>query len=317
MKIVILDGYATNPGDLSWDGLAEFGELTVYDRTPAELTLERAAAAEILISNKVYLGAAELAALPDLRYIGIQATGVNVVDLEAARKHGVVVTNVPAYSTNSVAQHAFALLLELTRGVGRHAELVKQGAWTNCPDFAFQETTQIELTDKTFGIIGFGDIGKATAKIAKAFGMQVLVHTRTPDPQAFPEVQFVALDNLLTAADFVSLSCPLTPETEALMNAERLALMKKSAYLINTGRGLLIDEEALAAALRNGALAGAGLDVLSQEPPPADNPLLHAPNCFVTPHLAWATRAARQRLIDTLAANLRAFLAGAPQNQVN
>lgn len=317
MKIVVLDGYATNPGDLSWEGLKEFGELTVYDRTPAELTLDRASDAEILISNKVFIGAAEMAALPALRYIGIQATGVNVVDLEAARKHGVVVTNVPAYSTNSVAQHAFALLLELTRGVGRHAELVKQGAWTNCPDFAFQETPQIELTDKTFGVIGFGDIGKATAKIAKAFGMQVLVHTRTPDPQAFPDVKFVALDNLLTTADFVSLSCPLTPETEALINADRLALMKKSAYLINTGRGLLIDEEALAAALSNGAIAGAGLDVLSQEPPPADNPLLHAPNCFVTPHLAWATRAARQRLIDTLAANLRAFLAGAPQNQVN
>ena len=317
MKIVVLDGYATNPGDLSWEGLKEFGELTVYDRTPAELTLDRASGAEILVSNKVFIGAPEMAALPVLRYIGIQATGVNVVDLEAARKHGVVVTNVPAYSTNSVAQHAFALLLELSRGVGRHAELVKQGAWTNCPDFAFQETPQIELTDKTFGIIGFGDIGKATAKIAKAFGMQVLVHTRTPDPQAFPDVKFAALDNLLTTADFVSLSCPLTPETEALINADRLALMKNSSYLINTGRGLLIDEEALAAALSHGAIAGAGLDVLSQEPPPADNPLLHAPNCFVTPHLAWATRAARQRLIDTLAANLRAFLAGAPQNQVN
>ena len=316
MKIVILDGYATNPGDLSWDGLAEFGELVVYDRTSAERTFERAAGAEVLLSNKVFLGAEAMAALPELRYIGIQATGVNMVDLVAARERGVAVTNVPAYSTDSVAQHVFALLMELTRGVGRHVELVKAGAWTNCPDFAFQVTPQIELAAKIFGIVGFGDIGKATAKIAAAFGMRVLVHTRSPDPKAFPEVDFVALDHLLAEADVVSLSCPLTPETEALINAQRLALMKASAYLINTGRGLLVDEKALAAALRSGIIAGAGLDVLSQEPPPADNPLLDAPNCFVTPHLAWATRAARQRLIDELVANLRAFLHGESRNRV-
>jgi glycerate dehydrogenase len=316
MKIVVLDGYATNPGDLSWEGLKEFGELTVYDRTPAELTLERAAGAEILITNKVFLGNTEIARLPQLRYVGIQATGVNVADLEVARKHGVAVTNVPAYSTNSVAQHAFALLMELTRGVGRHAELVQQGAWTNCPDFAFQETPQIELTEKVFGVIGFGDIGKATAKIAEAFGMRVLVHTRTPDPQTFPGTEFVALNQLLVEADVVSLSCPLTAQTEGFINAERLALMKKSSYLINTGRGLLVDEEALASALSRGVIAGAGLDVLSKEPPPADNPLLQAPNCFITPHLAWATRAARQRLIDELVANLRAFLNGESRNRV-
>ncbi len=280
MKIVVLDGYATNPGDLSWEGFQAFGELTVYDRTPAELILERGADAEVLITNKVFLGAPEMSALPKLRYIGIQATGVNVVDLEAAGKHGITVTNVPAYSTHSVAQHVFALLLELTRGVGRHADLVKQGAWTNCPDFAFQETPQVELADKVFGVIGFGDIGKATAKIAAAFGMRVLVHTRTPDPQTFPEVRFVDLDSLLSAADVVSLSCPLTPATEKLMNAERLALMKTTSYLINTGRGLLVDEEALAAALRQGLIAGAGLDVLSQEPPPAENPLLQARELF-------------------------------------
>lgn len=316
MKIVVLDGYATNPGDLSWDGLTEFGDLTVYDRTPADLILERSAGAEVLITNKAFLGATDLADLPALRYVGIQATGVNVVDLEAARKLGVAVTNVPAYSTDSVAQHVFALLMELTRGVGQHAELVKQGAWTNCPDFAFQETPQLELTNKVFGIVGFGDIGKKTAKIAAAFGMQVLVHTRTPDSRAFPDVNFVELDHLLTEADVVSLSCPLTEETEMLINAERLSLMKKSSFLINTGRGLLIDEEALATALGDGIIAGAGLDVLSQEPPPADNPLLHAPNCFITPHLAWATRAARQRLIDELAANLRAFLGGESRNRV-
>ena len=317
MKIVVLDGYATNPGDLSWDGLAEFGKLTVYDRTPAELTVERAAGAEVLIINKVFIGAAEMAALQDLVYIGIQATGVNVVDLAAARQHGIAVANVPAYSTASVAQHVFALLLELVRGVGRHNERVKQGAWTNCPDFAFQDTPQIELAGKVFGIVGFGDIGRATAKIAAAFGMRVLVHTRTPDPQAFPEINYVGLDQLLTEADVISLSCPLTDETEKLINSERLARMKDSAYLINTGRGLLVDETALADALRHGEIAGAGLDVLSQEPPPSNNPLLDAPNCFITPHLAWATRAARQRLIDELVANLKAFLAGRSRNRVD
>jgi len=317
VKIVVLDGYATNPGDLSWDGLAEFGKLTVYDRTPAELTVERAAGAEVLIINKVFIGAAEMAALQDLVYIGIQATGVNVVDLAAARQHGIAVANVPAYSTASVAQHVFALLLELVRGVGRHNERVKQGAWTNCPDFAFQDTPQIELAGKVFGIVGFGDIGRATAKIAAAFGMRVLVHTRTPDPQAFPEINYVGLDQLLTEADVISLSCPLTDETEKLINSERLARMKDSAYLINTGRGLLVDETALADALRHGEIAGAGLDVLSQEPPPSNNPLLDAPNCFITPHLAWATRAARQRLIDELVANLKAFLAGRSRNRVD
>ena len=316
MKIVVLDGYATNPGDLSWDGLAEFGELVVYDRTPAEMTVEHATGAEALISNKVFLGADEMAALPGLRYIGLQATGVNAVDLHAARHHGIVVSNVPAYSTASVAQHAFALLLELARGVGRHADLVRQGAWTNCPDFAFQDTPQVELTDKTFGVVGYGDIGRDAARIAAAFGMRILVHTRTPDPVTCPDVKFVELDQLLTESDVVSLHCPLTPQTEALISAERLALMKTSAYLINTSRGLLIDEEALAQALRNGDIAGAGLDVLSREPPPADNPLLTAPNCYVTPHLAWATFAARQRLIAEIIENLRAFLAGRPRNQV-
>jgi len=316
VKIVVLDGYATNPGDLSWDGLAECGELVVYDRTPAELTLERAAGATVLISNKAILGAQEIAALPELRYIGLQSTGANVIDLEAARRHGVVVSNVPAYSMSSVAQLAFALLLELARGVGRHAERVRQGAWTNCVDFTFQETPQVELTNKVFGVVGFGDIGRQAARIAAAFGMRVLVHTRTPAPATYPDVSFVELDQLLNESDVVSLHCTLTPETELLMNSERLAMMKASAYLINTSRGLLIDEAALAEALNIGKIAGAGLDVLSQEPPPADNPLLKAPNCYVTPHLAWATLAARQRLITVVVDNLRAFLDGRPQNQV-
>jgi glycerate dehydrogenase len=317
MKIVVLDGYTLNPGDLSWDELAELGDLVVYDRTPAKLVAVRAAGAEVLIINKVELGENEMANMPDLRYVGVQATGINVIDLDAARRRGIVVTNVPAYSTPSVAQHVFALLMELTRRIGRHDALVRQGAWTHCPDFSFWETTQIELTDKVFGIIGYGNIGRAVAGIAKAFGMSVLVHTRTPKPAEATEVRFVSLNELLAAADVVSLHCPLSPQTEQLINAERLALMKNTAYLINTGRGPLVDEKAVAAALLTGKIAGAGLDVLSKEPPTAENPLLKAPNCFITPHLAWATLSARKRLMDAVVANVRAFLDGKPQHQVN
>lgn len=315
MRIVVLDGHALNPGDLSWAGLEALGEVVIHERTPAELTVDRAAGAEALIINKVALGDAELAALPGLRYIGVQATGVNIVDLAAARERGIVVTNVPAYGTASVAQHAFALLLELARGVGRHDRRVRQGAWTHCPDFAFWETPQVELADKVFGIVGFGEIGRAAARIAAAFGMRVLVHTRTPDLAA-EETTFVSLDRLFSEADVVSLHCPLTPQTERLVNQGRLALMKKSAFLINTARGALIDEAALATALHQGDIAGAGLDVLAKEPPPADNPLLGAANCIITPHLAWATEAARLRLMDTVVANLRAFIAGVPQNMI-
>jgi glycerate dehydrogenase len=315
MKIVVLDGHALNPGDLSWDGLAELGELVVYDRTPVESVVERATGADILISNKVVLGAAELAALPGLRYIGVQATGVNIIDLEAAHARGIVVTNVPAYSTPSVAQHVFALILELTRGVGRHAELVRNGAWVKCPDFSFWDTSQVELAGKIIGIIGFGEIGRAVARIATAFDMQVLVHTRTPDG-LLSTVRFVDLEELLAESDIVTLHCPLSPQTERLVNAERLRLMKNSAYLINTGRGPLVDEAALAEALYCGEIAGAGLDVLAKEPPAENNPLLNAPNCFVTPHLAWATHAARQRLMDTVVANVRAYLDGDVLNLV-
>jgi glycerate dehydrogenase len=317
MKIVVLDGYALNPGDLSWDDLAELGELVVHERTPPEQVVERGAGAEVLLSNKVAIGASEMEALPDLRYIGVQATGFNIIDVSAARRQGIVVTNIPTYGTESVAQHVFALLFELVRGVGRHAGRVRQGAWTNCPDFTFQETPQVELADRVLGIVGFGHIGRAVARMAAAFNMRVLVNTRTPQAVPARPVDFVGLDQLFAAADVVSLHCPLTAETDQLVNARRLSLMKPSAYLVNTARGALIDEEALAGALRRGEIAGAGLDVLVREPPAADNPLLGAPNCFITPHLAWATLAARQRLMDTLVANLRAFLAGTPQNQVN
>jgi glycerate dehydrogenase len=316
MKIVVLDGYAANPGDLDWAPLAGLGALTVYERTPAALTVERAAGAQALLTNKVVLGAAELAALPELRYIGVLATGYNVVDTAAAGARGIVVTNVPAYSTPSVAQQVFALLLELARGTGRHAALVRVGRWSAAPDFCFWEGPQMELAGLTIGIVGFGAIGQAVARIALAFGMRVLVVTRSPDPAAWPEVSFVDLDQLFIQADVVSLHCPLSEETRAMVNAVRLAQMKPTAYLINTGRGPLVDEAALAAALHAGQIAGAGLDVLSQEPPPATNPLLAAPNCVITPHLAWATAAARQRLLATAVANLQAFLAGSPQNRV-
>lgn len=316
MKIVVLDGYAANPGDLDWGPLAALGELIVHPRTPAELTVARAAGAEVLLTNKTVLGERELAALPGLRYIGVLATGYNVVDVAAAAARGIAVTNVPAYSTESVAQLVFALLLELTRGAGRHAALVRAGRWSSCPDYAFWEGEQVELAGLTFGIVGFGAIGKAVARIAQAFAMEVLVHTRSPAPAAFPDVTFVDVDELFRRADVVSLHCPLNDATRHLVNAGRLALMKPGAYLLNTGRGPLVDEAALAAALHAGKLAGAGLDVLAQEPPPADNPLLTAPNCVITPHLAWATLAARRRLLGTAVANLAAFLAGQPQNLV-
>ena len=316
MNIVVLDGCAANPGDLDWAPLAALGELTVHDRTPAALTVNRAAGAGALLTNKVVLGPAEIALLPELRYIGVLATGYNVVDTAAARERGIVVTNIPAYSTPSVAQHVFALLLELTRGAGRHAALVRSGRWSAAPDFSFWEGPQVELAGLTIGIVGFGAIGRAVARIARAFDMQVLVQTRSPDPADCPEVNFVGLDELFARADVVSLHCPLSEETKGLVNAVRLARMQPSAYLINTGRGPLVDEAALARALHAGQIAGAGLDVLAQEPPALDNPLLTAPNCVITPHLAWATAAARQRLMATAVANLQAFLGGTPQNRV-
>lgn len=321
MKIVVLDGHALNPGDLSWDGLRVLGDVTVYERTPVEQIVERAAGAWAVLTNKTVLSAATLAALPDLRYIGVLATGYNVVDVEAAARQGIAVTNVPAYGAASVAQLVFALLLEMCSQVGHHARLVREGAWTRSPDFAFWDRPLIELEGLTLGIVGFGDIGRKVAALGRAFGMKILAHTRHPEKyREHPEgtqVEFVGLDELFARADAVSLHCPLTAETEKLVDARRLALMKASARLINTGRGALVDEAALAAALNGGRLAGAGLDVLCQEPPPADNPLLQAQNCFITPHVAWATGAARSRLLAGAVANLREFLTGAPRNVVN
>ncbi len=317
MNIVVLDGHTLNPGDLSWAPLETLGHLEVHPRTPPADVVPRAAGAEIVLTNKTVLDAAALAALPRLRYLGVLATGYNVVDLEAARARGVPVTNVPGYSTPSVAQLTFALLLELTHHVGAHSQGVRAGRWSRSPDFCYWETPLVELAGRTFGIIGFGQVGRAVARLAAAFEMRVLVHTRTPPASTPAEVRLTDLDTLLRESDVVSLHCPLTPETRHLINRERLALLKPGAFLLNTGRGPLVDEAALADALNTGRLAGAGLDVLSIEPPPPDHPLLSARNCVITPHLGWATRAARERLLQQAAENVRAFLAGRPVNVVN
>ncbi len=321
MKIVCLDAHAANPGDLDWSPLQQLGEVSIHDRTPPELVLERVGDAEAVLTNKVPFDRERLQALPQLRYIGVTATGYNIIDIAAAREQGIVVTNVPAYSTASVAQMVFALLLELTQNVGHHHHLVRWGHWSESPDFCFWDRPLVELADKVMGLVGFGQIGRQVARIATAFGMRVHVYTRTPEryreQPEFKAYRFVGLEELLQTSDVVSLHCPLTAETERLLDARRLALLRPDALLINTARGALIDEEALARALKEKKLAGAGLDVLSVEPPPGNNPLLTAPNCFITPHIAWATKAARQRLLDTVVANLKAFIDGRPRNVVD
>jgi len=317
MHIVVLDGHTLNPGDLSWDELQALAPCDIYDRTtPAQLQ-GRAKYADLLITNKTPLRREQIAELPKLKYIGVTATGYNIVDVAAARERGMVVTNVPTYGTRSVAQMTFALLLELTQHVGHHSRRVAEGAWSGSVDWCFWERPLIELEGLTLGLVGFGRIGRAVAELALAFGMKVQVVTRTPPAALLPGVRVSSLDELLRTSDVVSLHCPLTPATEKLVNAERLALMKPAAFLLNTSRGPLIDEVALAEALNGGRLAGAGLDVLSVEPPPVSNPLLAAKNCLVTPHLAWATRAARSRLMQVAVENVRAFLAGRPVNVVN
>jgi glycerate dehydrogenase len=315
-KIVVLDGFTLNPGDLSWDDLKALGSCEIHDRTPSEQTVARAKGAEILLTNKTVLDRASIRSLPEARYIGVLATGYNVVDIAAARERRVVVTNVPDYGTPSVVQLTFALLLELTHQVGLHATGVRQGRWCRNPDFCYWETPLLELAGLTLGLAGYGRIGQAVARVALAFGMKVLVFTPHPPSPVPPGVGFVSLGELLASSDVVSLHCPLTPQTRHLINAARLAQMKPSAILINTGRGLLVDESALASALNSGRLAGAAVDVLSTEPPSPENPLLTARNCIITPHLGWATRAARDRLMRIAVDNLRAFLDGLPQNTV-
>ena len=317
MNITVLDGHTLNPGDLHWDELQSLGPCEIFDRTAPDQILARAANAEIILTNKVILSRETINALPKLRYLGVLATGYNVVDAIAARERGIPVTNIPGYSTRSVAQLTFALLLELTHHTGHHAQTVRDGRWSHSVDFCYWDFPLLELDGLTLGVIGFGQIGREVAKIAQAFGLRILIHSRTKLAQLPAGMSFVSLDELFSRADVVSLHCPLTPDTSHLINAPRLAQMKPSAFLINTSRGPLVDEAALADALNSGRLAGAALDVLSVEPPPATNPLLTAKNCLITPHLGWATRAARERLLQIAVANLRAFLAGHPQNVVN
>ena len=317
MQIVVLDGHTLNPGDLDWADLEALGPTAVYDRTPSTETVSRATNCEIVLTNKTVLSRPIIERLPRLQYIGVLATGYNVVDLDAARERNVPVTNIPDYATTSVVQMVFAHLLNLGLRVADHGRGVAAGRWTQSEDFCYWDGPLVELSGLTMGIVGFGQIGWATATVAQAFGMKVLAYDLIPPAAASDAIQFVGLDDLFRRSDVVSLHCPLTPATDKLVNAQRLALMKPTAYLINTGRGPLVDEPALANALAAGLLAGAGLDVLTTEPPPADNPLLTARNCCITPHIAWATRAARQRLLDVAVGNLRAFLAGTPKNVVN
>ncbi len=313
MNLVVLDGFTLNPGDLTWDPLRALATCEIYDRTPPSEIVPRARHAEIVLTNKAPLTAATLAELPALRYIGVLATGHNVVDSAAARARGIPVTNVPAYGTRAVAQHVFALILELTNHVGRHARSTAAGAWSQSTDWCFWEKPLVELDGLVLGLVGCGRIGRAVADIARAFGLHVIVHSRRP----VNGLENVSLDDLFHRSDIVSLHCPLTPENKGLVDATRLARMKPSALLINTARGPLIVDADLATALASGQLAGAALDVLSTEPPPADHPLITAPNCLLTPHLAWAARAARARLLDLATANLKAWQTGAPQNVVN
>ena len=316
MKIIVLDGYGLNPGDLSWKGMEALGELTVYDRTSPSELLARSEGAEALITNKTLITAEDMVSLPQLKYIGVLATGYNVVDIDAAKARGIVVTNIPAYSTASVAQMVFAHVLNITQRVGHYADENAKGRWTNSVDFCYWDTNLVELDGKKMGIVGFGNIGQATARIALAFGMEVCVYTSKPQFALPSGVKKMELDELFAECDVVSLHCPLTPNTKEMVNAERLKLMKSNAILINTGRGPLINEQDLADALNKGQISAAGLDVLSIEPSVKENPLLGAKNCFITPHIAWATKEARTRLMDIAVNNLKSYQEGNIINNV-
>ena len=332
MQIVVLDGYTLNPGDLSWAELEELGRVTVYDRTPAEQIRERIEEADIVLTNKTPLSRETLSGLPRLQYIGVLATGYNVVDVKAASEMGIAVTNVPTYGTDSVGQFVFALLLELCHRVGLHSDSVRSGGWAASPDFCYTLSPQMALAGKTMGIVGYGRIGQQVGRLAQAFGMRVLVTGRevisaggtvsassgvSAGGSEAGLAEKVSLAQLLAESDVISLHCPLTPETERLMNRERIALMKRGAYLINTARGGLLQERDVADALNEGRLGGAALDVLSVEPPGEDTPLLQAKNCIITPHIAWATYEARRKLMQIAAGNAAAFLQGKPTNMVN
>lgn len=318
MKIVILDGQTLNPGDLSWEPLEKLADgLTIYPRTPPSEIIERARGAELILTNKTPLSAETIGALPSLRYIGVLATGYNIVDTDAAARRGIPVTNVPTYGTRAVAELVFAHILNFTRAVSLHAESVRRQDWAASEDFCYWNTPQKELYGSTLGIIGLGKIGLATARLGVAFGMRVLAYKPSPPAEVPPGIEMKSMEEVFRQSDYLSLHCPLTEETHHLINTGRLDLMKPEALLINTGRGQLVDEEALATALAHGRIAGAALDVLSQEPPPADHPLTREPRCMITPHLAWAARSARERLLNIAVENLQGFLEGNPTNLVN
>ena len=317
MKIVVLDGYALNPGDLSWDCLNSFGSVTVYDRTPENLIVERIGDAEIVLLNKTPINEATLTACPNIQLICVLATGYNVVDCNAAKKRNIPVCNVPAYGTAAVAQFTFALLLELCHRVGLHSDCVHSGDWCSSKDFCYWRTPQMELAGKTIGIIGFGRIGRAVGVIAKAFGMQVLAYNRSRCAEGEAIGTYADLDTLLRESDIISLHCPLTPQTENMINAQTIAKMKDGAILLNTARGPLVNELDLVNALKSGKLRGAAADVISKEPMDPSNPLLGAPNCIITPHMAWAPVESRQRIMDCTVKSLQAFLSGNPVNTVN
>ena len=312
-----LDGYTTNPGDLSWENFRQYGEYIVYDRTKPEEVVERAKDADILFINKCVITAEMLRQMPKLKYVGLQSTGYNVIDGKAARELGITISNIPAYSTTAVAQLVFAFILEITNKVSLHSDAVHSGEWTACPDFCFWKAPLAELDGKTIGIIGFGSIGQRVSNIAKAFGMKVLAFTPHPKPEQFPDVSFVDFDTLLRDSDVITCHCPLTPATTGLINAEALSKVKPSVIIINTSRGPVVDDKALADALNEGRIQALGVDVMTTEPPQADNPLLTAKNCFITPHIAWAGYETRTRLVRILEENLKAFLDGHPQNVVN
>lgn len=317
MKIVILDGYTSNPGDLSWNELEKLGELNVYNRTPPQKTAERIRKADIVLTSKAPLDAETLSSAPELKYIGVLGTGSDNIDIEAAGKKGIVVSNVRNYTGSSSAQAVFAMILELTNRVGYHSTTVFHHKWSEAKDFCYWDFPLIELEGKTIGIFGYGDIGKNVARIALAFGMRVLIHTRSRPDNLPQNIKYTDLDDLFARSDVVSLHCPLTPQTEGLINADRLKQMKPSVFLINISRGGLIVEQDLADALNENIIAGAALDVLVNEPPGTDCPLLFAKNCYITPHIAWATRASRRRLIKAVTENVKAFIKGTPQNVVS
>ena len=318
MKIVVLDGYTLNPGDLTWDKLKQLGEVIFYDRTPPEKVLERASGAEVILTNKTPVSKEVIRQLPDLKYIGVLATGYNIIDIDAAKQQEIIVSNAPGYSTDSVVQMTFALLLELTLRVQRHSDSVFTGKWAGSSDFCYWDFPLVELAGKTFGIIGFGHIGQKVADVASAFGMKIIANSRTQTNQSHRiNFKWVSVPELMAEADVISIHCPLFPETKGMINKDSLKRMKRSAYLLNTSRGPIVVDQDLADALNNDMIAGAGIDVLSTEPPQKDNPLFNAKNCLITPHISWATFEARTRLMDIVVNNLSAYISGNPVNVVN